>query len=132
MAILISTSPASPTTARNAKPDVAPAFVGPRPRNTSVGEQEQGRPPYLQLRPHKQPRSHLPDLLRMAHPRRAHGREVPRLPPHPEAPAPPQARRVGVHGRRSPPLRPLLRVRYDGGCGQGTGSFLRGSREGAG
>ena len=52
----------------------------------------------------------------MAHPRRAHGREVPRLPPHPEAPAPPQARRVGVHGRRGR-RGGLL---FDPFCGSGT------------
>ena len=122
-----STSPPALITALNAGPGVVPACVGPRPRNSPVGEQGQRITPHLQLRPHKQPRPHLPGLLRLAHPLRTYEGEVPRPSPHPETPSSRSARHRGLLCGRQPRLRSLLRVWYDGGCGQGAGTLLRGA-----
>jgi len=126
----MSTSPPSFIAARSITLAVVPTGFHPRPRNPPVGEQEQGRAPHLQLRPHKQPQPHLPDLLRLAHPRRAHEGKVPRSSPHPEAFAPPPPRRAGRYCGGRVDLRPILRLWYDGGGCQGAGAILRGGRGG--
>ena len=46
-----------------------------------------GQTPHLQLRPHKQPGSRLPGLLRLAHPGGAYAGKASWAPSHPEAPA---------------------------------------------
>src|SRR5215207_2529182 len=60
------TRPSAPITARKNISGVVPVCVGPRPRDTPVDEQGLGT--HLQLRPHKQPRSRIPDVFCVAHP----------------------------------------------------------------
>jgi hypothetical protein len=122
-----STSPPDPITARNSARGIVLTRVGPRPRNTPVGEQAQRRAPHLQLRPHKQWRPHLPTLLPLAHPLCSPEGEAPRPSPHPETPSSPPARRPVFHQRRRVNLRPVLRIWYDGAAAKELDRFFVGA-----
>src|SRR5215203_660169 len=89
----------SESRARNAKPGVVLTCVGPRPRDTAVGEQGRQISIYLQLPPHKQQRSRRPALLRLAHPFSSKEGEAPRIPSNPETPASRPSRHPGIEQR---------------------------------
>ena len=87
---------------------------------------------YLQLRPHKQQRSYLPALLRLAHPFRSKQGEASWISSHPEAPASAAPRPSGLEQGGGSGLRPFLWIRDQWGSLKGAWTFLCGSREGGG
>jgi hypothetical protein len=97
-----------------------------------VGEKGTPLSPYLQLPSDQQQRPISPALLRLAHPCHAQKGKKSRISSHPEAPAPPPPRHLGLHPRGRSGLRPFLWIWDQWGSLKGAWALLCGSREGGG